>query len=343
MRLQPRCRAEYVAELRVLRRRQRLQHAPLLEQLALDLLHAREDLEAGREIVALDVYDGRGELVDHQLHPQLGGLVLNDEQHLVVMRRARLLRGEQALEAEVAAVGGVGGKVGDEAGVFLGHGVNINLPIIQPPCSPGRSTCGSSSTLTAVLDPFLAVPIFLSVTASRSARVAHRLAASVTITVFVVLAGAALLRRGPPHAARREPARVPGRRRTGAAADGARHAERAGRRHAPVAGRGGGAGDRRATAASCRLRCRCSPAPARSAPRSSPPQAGGVAHVSALLGCIALVSALALGGAAPRPTPSASGMGTTGLNIATRLLGLLLAAIAIETMADGLKVLFPGP
>jgi multiple antibiotic resistance protein len=35
-------------------------------------------------------------------------------------------------------------------------------------------------------------------------------------------------------------------------------------------------------------------------------------------------------------------MGTTGLNIATRLLGLLLAAIAIETMADGLKELFPG-
>ena len=35
-------------------------------------------------------------------------------------------------------------------------------------------------------------------------------------------------------------------------------------------------------------------------------------------------------------------MGTTGLNIATRLLGLLLAAIAIQTMAEGLRVLFPG-
>jgi multiple antibiotic resistance protein len=32
---------------------------------------------------------------------------------------------------------------------------------------------------------------------------------------------------------------------------------------------------------------------------------------------------------------------TTGLNIATRILGLILAAIAIETMADGLKALFP--
>jgi len=35
-------------------------------------------------------------------------------------------------------------------------------------------------------------------------------------------------------------------------------------------------------------------------------------------------------------------MGTTGLNIATRLLGLLLAAFAIQTMAEGLRELFPG-
>jgi MarC family membrane protein len=34
-------------------------------------------------------------------------------------------------------------------------------------------------------------------------------------------------------------------------------------------------------------------------------------------------------------------LGNTGLNIANRLLGLLLAAIAVESMADGLKQLFP--
>ena len=37
----------------------------------------------------------------------------------------------------------------------------------------------------------------------------------------------------------------------------------------------------------------------------------------------------------------ASRIGQTGLNIATRLLGLLLAAIAIQTMAEGMKGLFP--
>jgi multiple antibiotic resistance protein len=34
-------------------------------------------------------------------------------------------------------------------------------------------------------------------------------------------------------------------------------------------------------------------------------------------------------------------MGTAGLNVANRLLGLLLAAIAIESMAVGLWELFP--
>ena len=48
------------------------------------------------------------------------------------------------------------------------------------------------ATLTAVLDPFLAVPIFLSVTASRDAGSRKRLANAVTLTVFVVLAGAAI-------------------------------------------------------------------------------------------------------------------------------------------------------
>src|SRR5262245_35194802 len=47
-------------------------------------------------------------------------------------------------------------------------------------------------TLTAVLDPFLAVPIFLAVTAGRSALQRVRLVRVVTVTVFLVLAGSAL-------------------------------------------------------------------------------------------------------------------------------------------------------
>ena len=35
-------------------------------------------------------------------------------------------------------------------------------------------------------------------------------------------------------------------------------------------------------------------------------------------------------------------LGVTGMNIATRILGLLLAAMAVQTMAEGLRSLFPG-
>ena len=47
-------------------------------------------------------------------------------------------------------------------------------------------------TLAAVLDPFLAVPIFLALTAARGAQERSRLVNAIAITVFVVLAGAAL-------------------------------------------------------------------------------------------------------------------------------------------------------
>ena len=68
-----------------------------------------------------------------------------------------------------------------------------------------------------------------------------------------------------------------------------------------------------------------------------------MAHTAALLGCIALVCALLWVVLRARADAVGPRMGTTGLNIATRLLGLLLAAIAIQTMAEGLQRLFPGP
>ena len=61
---------------------------------------------------------------------------------------------------------------------------------------PGLAPLGEylryAVTLTAVLDPFFAVPIFVSVTARRSAAERLALARVVTVTVFGVLAGSAL-------------------------------------------------------------------------------------------------------------------------------------------------------
>src|SRR4051812_12181219 len=70
-------------------------------------------------------------------------------------------------------------------------------------------------------------------------------------------------------------------------------------------------------------------------------QAGDALNIAGLVVCIALVCVL-LWSILRVAEPIGSRLGTTGLNIATRLLGLLLAAIAIEMMAGGLKALLPG-
>jgi multiple antibiotic resistance protein len=194
-------------------------------------------------------------------------------------------------------------------------------------------------TLTAVLDPFLAVPIFLTVAAGREGRSRQRLANAVTVTVFAVLAGAAifgeallkLLGASLPAfqvggglvlllmALAMLNAQVGGMRQSRAEEEELESGVYSG--VVPLAVpllAGPGAISTTIIAA----------------------QAGGVAHISALLGCIVLVCAL-LWAVLRVADGVGERMGQTGLNIATRLLGLLLAAIAIETMADGLKVLFP--
>ncbi|KAG0760406.1 hypothetical protein G6F22_019132 [Rhizopus arrhizus] len=83
-RLEARGRAQHVAETHVLGRGQRFQHRPLLGKLAQHLLAARQHLAALPDFIALQEADRRAQLVAEQLQPQLRGLVLDDEEHLVV-------------------------------------------------------------------------------------------------------------------------------------------------------------------------------------------------------------------------------------------------------------------
>lgn len=195
-------------------------------------------------------------------------------------------------------------------------------------------------TLTAVLDPFLAVPIFVGVTALRTPAERLVLARVITLTVFGVLAGSVLfgevllrlIGASLPAfsvggglvlllmALAMLNARAGGVRQSAAEAEELEAGEISG--VVPLAVpllAGPGAISTTIIAA----------------------QAHGIAHLAAMIVCIALVCALLwivlrfAHALAPR-------MGTTGLNIATRLLGLLLSAIAIQTMAAGLIQLFPG-
>jgi len=44
------------------------------------------------------------QFMQHQLHPQLRGLVLHDEEHLVVVGRERLLGVQDGIELQVVAI-----------------------------------------------------------------------------------------------------------------------------------------------------------------------------------------------------------------------------------------------
>ncbi len=195
-------------------------------------------------------------------------------------------------------------------------------------------------TLTAVLDPFLAVPIFLSVTAAGDAAARLRLARVVTLTVFAVLAGSALIGEA---LLRLLGASLPAFQAGGGLvlllmALAMLNAQAGGVRQSRAEAEELESGELSGVVP---LAVPLLAGPGAISTTIIAAQEGGLLHLAALVGCIALVCALlwwmlriahAVG---PR-------MGTTGLNIATRLLGLLLAAIAIQTMAGGLRQLFPG-
>jgi multiple antibiotic resistance protein len=192
-------------------------------------------------------------------------------------------------------------------------------------------------TLTAVLDPFLAVPIFLSVTAARGSR--HRLAGAVTLTVFAVLASAAIFGEALLKflGASLPAFQVGGGLVLLLMALAMLNAQAGGMRQSRAEVEELESG---VMSGVVPLAVPLLAGPGAISTTIIAAQAGGVLHVSVIIACVGLVclllwSVLRVADAVgPR-------MGTTGLNIATRLLGLILAAIAIEIMADGLKGLFP--
>ncbi len=195
-------------------------------------------------------------------------------------------------------------------------------------------------TLLAVLDPFLAVPIFLSVTAGRPAKARHGLANAVTLTVFLVLASAAVFGEG---LLKLIGASLPAFQVGGGLvlllmALAMLNAEAGKMRQTEDEAEELEAGERFGVVP---LAVPLLAGPGAISTTIIAAQAGPAIHVATVIGCILVVCVIQwivlrladLMG--PR-------LGTTGLNIGTRLLGLLLAAIAIEMMAEGVKVLLPG-
>lgn len=195
-------------------------------------------------------------------------------------------------------------------------------------------------TLTAVVDPFLAVPFFLVFTQSRAPEEVRRLARVVALTVFVVLAIAVFIGEAVLGliGASLPAFRVGGGLVLLLMALAMLNAQAGGVRQSQAEARELEAGE---VSGVVPLAMPLLAGPGAISTSIIAAEKGGLAHQAAIVVCIALVCLLSWA-VLRRAHQIEARLGTTGLNIATRILGLLLAAMAVQTMADGLKELFPG-
>jgi multiple antibiotic resistance protein len=195
-------------------------------------------------------------------------------------------------------------------------------------------------TLTAVLDPFFIVPFFLAFTSGRSNDERRRLAQVVTLTVAAVLAGCAVAGEAVLTFLGGSLAsfRVGGGLVLLLMALAMLNAEPGGLRQSE---REAAEFQARSSGGVVPLAIPLLAGPGAISLVIISVQRGGAAHQAAIVVCILAVCAL-LWVMLRLAAPIGRRLGTTGLNVATRLLGLLLTAIAVETMATGLKQLFPG-
>jgi multiple antibiotic resistance protein len=195
-------------------------------------------------------------------------------------------------------------------------------------------------TLTAVVDPFLAVPFFLAFTRGKTPEYRTRLARAVALTVFVVLALAAIVGEA---LLRLIGASLPAFRVGGglvlllmalamlnAQVGGVRQSEAEAQEL-----------DTRDVSGVVPLAMPLLAGPGAISTAIIGAEHGGFVHHFAIVCCIAvvcLVSWMVLS----RADAIAARISQTALNVATRILGLLLAAMAVQTMAEGLVTLLPG-
>lgn len=195
-------------------------------------------------------------------------------------------------------------------------------------------------TLTAVVDPFLAVPFFLAFAGTQPVERRRVLARTVAVTVFVVLAVSALVGEAilTVIGASLPAFRVGGGLVLLLMALAMLNAEVGGVRQSQAEANELQAGEVRGVVP---LAIPLLAGPGAISTTIIAAERGGMAHLAVIAACIGFVALLtwwALGQA----NAIADRLGVTGLNIATRILGLLLAAMAVQTMAEGLKALFPG-
>lgn len=196
------------------------------------------------------------------------------------------------------------------------------------------------ATLTAVVDPFLAVPLFIALTGTRRPHERERLARVICITVLVVLACSAFLGETLLYfiGASLPSFRVGGGLVLLLMALAMLNAQPGGVRQSQAEVQEFEAGDLGGVVP---LAMPLLAGPGAISTSIIAAGRGGFGHRLAIVACIALVC-LATWLVLSRAHLIASRLSQTAMNVATRILGLLLAAMAVQTMAEGLKQLLPG-
>jgi multiple antibiotic resistance protein len=195
-------------------------------------------------------------------------------------------------------------------------------------------------TLTAVVDPFLAIPFFIAFTREHTEEDRARLARVVALTVFLVLAFATFLGDALLHlmGASLPAFRVGGGLVLLLMALAMLNAQAGGVRQSHAEAHEFATGDLSGVVP---LAIPLLAGPGAISTSIIAAERGGIAHHLAITFCIALVCLMSWT-VLSRADAVATRLSMTGLNIATRILGLLLAAMAVQTMAEGLKELLPG-
>jgi multiple antibiotic resistance protein len=195
-------------------------------------------------------------------------------------------------------------------------------------------------TLTAVVDPFLAVPFFIAFTRGRNAEDRARLARIVAVTVFLVLTSAVFVGEALLHliGASLPAFRVGGGLVLLLMALAMLNAEAGAVRHSQAEAHELESGDMSGVVP---IAIPLLAGPGAISTAIIAAERVGLTHQLVLICSIALVC-LVSWAVLSRAHAIARRLSLTALNIATRILGLLLAAMAVQTIADGLKGLFPG-
>ncbi len=195
-------------------------------------------------------------------------------------------------------------------------------------------------TLAAVVDPFLAVPFFVLFAQRRSAKDTARLARAIALTVFLVLTFAALFGETLLQlvGASLSAFRVGGGLVLLLMALAMLNAQAGGVRQSQAEANELETGD---VSGVVPLAVPLLAGPGAISTTILAAERGPISHQIVIVCCVALVCLVSWLALSQARAISAR-MSLTALNVVTRILGLLLAAIAVQTMAEGLSDLFPG-